>query len=124
MGQNFRGLSQEVEAIFVAYPWPGNIRELENTIEFAAAMETGNFLTLNSLPSNFQALYAAEKAMREFGDKVPAEIKSEVESGIADVKKAAEGDDVARIRSETEALGQVIEGFGIDHRRFSSNRDC
>jgi molecular chaperone DnaK len=57
-------------------------------------------------------VYAAEKAMREFGDKVPDYIKSEVEKKVADVKKASEGDDVANIRSETEALGQVIQKIG------------
>jgi molecular chaperone DnaK len=57
-------------------------------------------------------VYAAEKAMREFENKVPDYIKTEVEKKVADVKKAAEGEDVALIRSETEALGQVIQKIG------------
>jgi len=57
-------------------------------------------------------VYAAEKAMREFGDKVPDYIKTEVEKKVADVKKATEGEDVAAIRTETEALGQVIQKIG------------
>jgi molecular chaperone DnaK len=57
-------------------------------------------------------IYAAEKALREFGDKVPAEIKSEVETNVAQVKKAAEGEDVPAIKSATEALGQVIQKIG------------
>ena len=57
-------------------------------------------------------VYAAEKAMREFGDKVPDYIKTEVEKKVADVKKATEGDDVAAIQTETEALGQVIQKIG------------
>jgi molecular chaperone DnaK len=56
--------------------------------------------------------YAAEKALRDFGEKVPAETKSEVEAKVADVKKAAEGEDVAAIKSATEALGQVIQKIG------------
>ncbi|MEW6031230.1 MAG: molecular chaperone DnaK [Chloroflexota bacterium] len=57
-------------------------------------------------------VYTAEKALKEFGDKVPAEIKSEIEAKSAEVKKAAEGEDVAAIRSVTEALGQVIQKIG------------
>jgi len=57
-------------------------------------------------------IYAAEKALREFGEKVPAEIKSEVETKVAEVKKVAEGEDVAAIQSATEALGQVIQKIG------------
>ena len=57
-------------------------------------------------------VYAAEKALREFGDKVPAEIKSDVEAKAADVKKAAEGENIDAIKAATEALGQVIQKIG------------
>ena len=56
--------------------------------------------------------YAAEKALRDLGEKVPAEIKSEVEAKVAEVKKVAEGDDVAAIKSATESLGQTIQKIG------------
>src|SRR5512145_2545302 len=57
-------------------------------------------------------VYAAEKALREFGEKVPAETRSEVEAKVAEVKKAVEGEDVAAIKSATEALGQAIQKIG------------
>ena len=57
-------------------------------------------------------VYAAEKALREFGDKVPAEIKSDVEAKVAEVKKVAEGEDVAAIKSATEALSEVVQKIG------------
>jgi len=57
-------------------------------------------------------VYAAEKALREFGDKVPAEVRSEVEAKAAEVKKVAQEEDVAAIKSATEALGQVIQKIG------------
>jgi molecular chaperone DnaK len=57
-------------------------------------------------------VYAAEKALRDFGEKVPADTKTEVEAKVADVKKVAEGEDVAAIKSATEALGQSIQKIG------------
>lgn len=57
-------------------------------------------------------VYAAEKAVRDFGDKIPAEVKSEIEAKSAEVKKVAQGEDVALIKSATEALGQVIQKIG------------
>ena len=57
-------------------------------------------------------VYAAEKALRDFGEKVPADTKSEVEAKVSDVKKAAEGEDVAAIKSATETLGQAIQKIG------------
>jgi molecular chaperone DnaK len=58
------------------------------------------------------AVYTAEKALRDFGEKVPADTKSKVEEEIANVKKAMEGDDAARIKSATEQLFQVVQQIG------------
>ena len=56
--------------------------------------------------------YAAEKALKEFGDKVPAEVKSDIEAKVAEVKKAAEGDDVAAMIASTEALSEAVQKIG------------
>jgi len=56
--------------------------------------------------------YAADKALKEFGDKIPAEIRSDVETKTADVRKAAEGEDVDAIKSAVEALNEVIQKIG------------
>ena len=56
--------------------------------------------------------YAAEKALKEFGDKVPADLKSEIEAKVAEVKKAAEGEDVPAMKSATEKLGEAIQKIG------------
>jgi molecular chaperone DnaK len=56
--------------------------------------------------------YAAEKAIREFGDKVPAELRSEVESKVAETKSAAQGDDIEKIKAATEVLGLAIQKIG------------
>jgi len=56
--------------------------------------------------------YAAEKALKEFGDKVPTDIRSEIETKTAEVKEKAKSDDVAAIKSATEALGEVIQKIG------------
>jgi molecular chaperone DnaK len=56
--------------------------------------------------------YAAEKALREFGDKVPAEVKSDIEAKVAEVRSAAQGDDIDKIRSATDTLGLAIQKIG------------
>jgi molecular chaperone DnaK len=56
--------------------------------------------------------YAAEKSLREFGDKVPADLKSEVEAKVADVRSAAQGEDIEKIKSATDVLGQAIQKIG------------
>ena len=56
--------------------------------------------------------YTAEKAAREFGEKVPAEVRSDIEAKTAAVRQAAQGEDVENIKSATEALSQVIQKIG------------
>ena len=58
------------------------------------------------------AVYTAEKALRDFGDKVPADTKSKVEAEIANVKKSLESDDPVKIKSATEQLFQVVQQIG------------
>ncbi|CAG1008984.1 heat shock 70kDa protein 1/2/6/8 [Anaerolineales bacterium] len=57
-------------------------------------------------------VYAAEKAIRDFGDKIPTDVRSEVEAKVADAKSALQGDDMEKIKAATEALGQVIQKIG------------
>ncbi len=58
------------------------------------------------------AVYAAEKALKESGEKVPPQIRSEVEDGMARVRQAAAGEDAAAIRTAVEALGQTVQKIG------------
>ncbi|KAA0282422.1 MAG: molecular chaperone DnaK [Chloroflexi bacterium] len=57
-------------------------------------------------------VYAGEKALRDLGDKVPAEIKAEVEAKSAEVREAAKGEDVEKIKAAVESLGQTIQKIG------------
>ena len=56
--------------------------------------------------------YQTEKALRDAGDKVPADVRSEVEAKIKDVRSALEGQDVARINSAAQALAQSAQKIG------------
>jgi two-component system response regulator HydG len=45
-------LSRELMTWFLDYPWPGNIRELENTIQYMLAFCSDSTIGMESLPSN------------------------------------------------------------------------
>ena len=57
-------------------------------------------------------VYSAEKLLRENGDKVPADIKKEVEDSVAKVKEVLNGDNAEALKTSTEALQQVIQKVG------------
>ena len=55
-----------------------------------------------------QMVYQAEKTLGEMGDKIPAEDKSKVQSGIDNLKEKLKGEDTAAIKAATEELTQAF----------------
>ncbi|MEM1427997.1 MAG: sigma-54 dependent transcriptional regulator [Pseudomonadota bacterium] len=49
-GKNFSGLSAEVEDLFRALRWPGNVRQLQNAIRHVVVLHDGPRVTLDMLP--------------------------------------------------------------------------
>jgi molecular chaperone DnaK len=58
------------------------------------------------------AAYTAEKALREAGDKLPADIRSKVETRIQATRGALESDNPQRVRSATNELLQAMQEIG------------
>ncbi|MEO5952663.1 MAG: Hsp70 family protein, partial [Chloroflexia bacterium] len=56
--------------------------------------------------------YQADKTLRELGEQVPAEIKTEVEGKVAEVREALSGDDVDRIKKSSEELNTSLQKIG------------
>ncbi|MFQ6016136.1 MAG: molecular chaperone DnaK [Anaerolineae bacterium] len=56
--------------------------------------------------------YTAEKTLRELGDKVPADVRSDVESKVAAVRTALQGQDVNAIRQRSQELAETIQRVG------------
>ncbi|MBO0803906.1 MAG: molecular chaperone DnaK [Nocardiopsaceae bacterium] len=57
-------------------------------------------------------VYSTEKFLAENDEKVPSDVKSEVQSAIADLKKAIEGDDIEAIKTASEHAAQVSQKMG------------
>src|SRR5262249_45218002 len=53
--------------------------------------------------------YSAERTLREFGEKVPADVRSEVEGKIAAVRSALQSGTVDSIRSATDDLSASLQ---------------
>jgi len=63
------------------------------------------------------AAYTAEKTLRDLGDRVAPDLKTEVENKIADVRAALATDDVQRMRDARDALQQAM--FRISEQIYS-----
>jgi len=58
--------------------------------------------------------YTADKTLRDLGDKVPADIKTEVEAKVAEIKTELEKDtiDIARLKELTDSLSTSLQKVG------------
>ena len=58
------------------------------------------------------AVYTAEKTLRDLGDKIPEDMKSKVETETAKVREVMTSEDASVIRQATEALMSVVQELG------------
>ncbi len=57
-------------------------------------------------------VHSTEKQLAEHGDKVSAEVKTEIEGALAEAKTALEGGDTETINTKTQALAQAAMKLG------------
>jgi len=58
------------------------------------------------------AIYSAEKVLRELGDKLPAEVRSKVQTQVEAARQAMPGDNLEQVQSATNDLLRSIQGLG------------
>ena len=66
--------------------------------------------------------FAAEKMLREMGDKLDASKKKEIEDAAAAVKEAVKNDDEAAIASTSEKLNTLVQAVSTDLYRQASEK--
>ncbi|GGZ84773.1 molecular chaperone DnaK [Streptomyces subrutilus] len=59
-----------------------------------------------------QLVYQTEKFVKDNEDKVPADVKTEVETAVSELKETLKGEDTAEIRTATEKLAAVSQKLG------------
>ncbi|KDN84058.1 molecular chaperone DnaK [Kitasatospora cheerisanensis] len=59
-----------------------------------------------------QLVYSTEKFIADNADKLPADVKTEVETAIGELKEALKGEDIAAIRTATEKVSTTAQKLG------------
>ncbi|MDH2392542.1 Hsp70 family protein, partial [Streptomyces sp. HNM0663] len=59
-----------------------------------------------------QLVYQTEKLLRDNPDKIPEEMKTEVETAVGELKEKLKGEDTAEIRTATEKAAAVAQKIG------------
>jgi molecular chaperone DnaK len=59
-----------------------------------------------------QLVYSTEKTLKEHGDKVPADVRGNIENAVNNLKEVAKGEDADAIKKAIENLGTVSQELG------------
>lgn len=92
-------ISKEAETALYNYDWPGNIRELKNTLEFAINMMEDNIIEYNHLPARIQP------SKKEFADYKLSDKIREVERQEIIKRINLYGDSIEGKRKAADSLG-------------------
>jgi len=82
--KNLAGIDKKTEDAFLSYEWPGNIRELENVVERASIMATGNLIDISLIPDGINPATKGKKEGFGIKDYISAEVKRAGDEGIYD----------------------------------------
>lgn len=113
IGKHFTHVTDDAITQFMAYDWPGNIRELENAIERAVALGTEPVIDVSSLTENIRG-----------GDyRSPAFIPSDIPPEGIDLENIVEGIEKDLLVRALEKTGWVKkQAANLLHLSFRSFR--
>jgi molecular chaperone DnaK len=88
------------------------VEKMTRDAEAHAADDTKKKEAIEARNTADNLVYQAEKVMREHGDKVPADLKQQIEGKIAAVRSAMQGQDTAYIRRTVQDLTETMQKIG------------
>src|SRR6267154_2179143 len=122
MGKNFKKIDKRTVELFRSYPWPGNIRELQNVVERSVIVSSGGVFSVDaawlskdsrrvSLPQQPEFAVADEDARRE---------RQIIEDALAGSRGRVSGPDgaAARLRVSPSTLEYRIKKLRIRKSHF------
>ena len=57
-------------------------------------------------------IYSIEKSLNEYRDKIPAEVATEIESAVADLRNEMSGDNADKIKEKLDAANKAVSKIG------------
>ncbi len=107
MGLSIAGVTPEAMRLLIDFEWPGNIRELENTIERAMVLTEGAQIDLDSIPER----------LKHPDLRAPVEVPDDGDLSIKRASRRAEEDLIRRALTRTSGnRTRAAELLEISHR--------
>lgn len=104
LGTGKKTFSSEIHKIFSAYHWPGNVREMENLIEYLVNITRDDVISADLLPHSIRAQEHSEPSRAEM------DLKSRTEQFEAQVIESM----IQRYGDSTESKQKIASILGIN----------
>ena len=121
MGKSVSGISGEAMKFLQAYAWPGNIRELENVIERAVALEQSPVVLPYSLPPSVRGLTQRSTAAQPMVDLPDSGFR--LEEHVQDIERGYLAEALRRtggVQSKAaEILGMSFRSFRYYAKKYN-----
>jgi transcriptional regulator with PAS, ATPase and Fis domain len=121
-GKSIRGVNKKSLDLLQSYPWPGNIRELQNIIERSVIVcDTENFSVDKSWLSR-QRLATEPKSQPELPRKLAAQEKEMIEAALRESGGQVSGSSgaAAKLGLPGSTLESKIRSLKINKKRFKT----
>jgi len=122
-GKNIRAINKKSLGVLQSYPWPGNIRELQNVIERSVIVsDTENFSVDESWLSR-QPLASELTSRLELSRKFAAQEKEMMEAALRESRGRVSGPSgaAAKLGIPGSTLESKIRSLKINKNRFKTN---
>ena len=116
------GFSPQVLSMLQAYDWPGNIRQLSNTIERSILVEDGNVIQAESISLPEIRKPAAEIETAPANLKLTAEQEKEMIHRALEDNLWIQKDAALQLGISPRALNYRVKKLGISHHRWRKNK--
>jgi PAS domain S-box-containing protein len=121
-GKSIRGVNKKTLEMLQSYPWPGNIRELQNIIERSMIVcETENF-SVDASWLTYQPLATESKSYLDLAEKLALQEKETIEAALRDCGGQVFGPSgaAARLGMPRSTLESKIRSLKINKNRFKA----
>ncbi len=112
VGRPLGGFSADAEQALRAYPWPGNLRELRNTLERAVILCQGDTITADDLPVEIRG---GPDGRADSGGQ-------RLEPGSPISLESLEREHIRRVLEASPSLGEAAAVLGIDQATLYRKR--
>ncbi|MCU1263017.1 MAG: Formate hydrogenlyase transcriptional activator [Bryobacterales bacterium] len=121
-GKSFKAVNKKSLDLLQSYPWPGNIRELQNVIERSVIVcDTENF-TIDESWLSRQPCATGPKSQVEFAQKLAAQEREMIEAALTESGGRVYGPSgaAAKLGMPRSTLESKIRSLKINKQRFES----